>query len=307
MKKTHVLNTIRTVDIKTIRKEGIQNLQDDIKSTHLSKESIKTSLIANLVNKENWDLTKAMNFLDLSMACLKCTPYQPSNFEKVLKFPSKESEAELLHYLCMAQESIKVCMYTFTKRELMDCLIEAKKRGIRVQVIMDKESLSTLYIHELCALGIECTHHNLSNSAKMHHKFAIVDDFILINGSLNWTAKGVKQNHENVMVSSSKVFIKEFTQEFDLLWGKYFHNILSQEDSARKVHKEMEFKEKKRIEKEKEKRYNMYTKQVSKLLETFKAAKKQSYLDGTATIEDQKISIEIEKNFRKLFRIANPK
>ncbi|CAI2367905.1 unnamed protein product [Moneuplotes crassus] len=280
MKKTQVLKAIRTVEIDSIRRNEIDNIQDDIKKTHLPTEDVKTSLIANLVNKEKWDVTKAMNFLDLSMACLSSTPYQPNNFEKVLKFPSHESENELLHYLSMAQESIKVCMYTFTKRELMNCLIEAKKRGIRVQVIMDKESLSTLYIHELCALGVECTHHNLSNSAKMHHKFAIVDDLILINGSLNWTARGVKQNHENVMVSSN---------------------------SARKVQKEMEIRENKRIQKEKERRYNKYTKQVSKLFDSFKNAREQCYKGGDITMEDQKISVEIEKNFWNLFRIASSK
>ena len=121
-------------------------------------------------------------------------------------------------YLGMAQETIKVWMYTFTNRTLMKALVEARSRGVTVQLITDKESLSTIYIHEMAAAGIKCTHHNLTNTAKMHHKFAIVDQFLLINGSLNWTAKGVKQNHENVIVSGSTVFINEFTQEFELLW-----------------------------------------------------------------------------------------
>ena len=100
----------------------------------------------------------------------------------------------------------------------MEALVQARKRGVIVKLITDKESLSTLYIHEMAAWGIKWTHHNLTNTAKMHHKFAIVDQFLLINGSLNWTAKGVKQNHENVIVSGSKVFISEFTVEFEDLW-----------------------------------------------------------------------------------------
>jgi phosphatidylserine/phosphatidylglycerophosphate/cardiolipin synthase-like enzyme len=52
----------------------------------------------------------------------------------------------------------------------------------------------------------------------MHHKFAVIDDFLLINGSLNWTAKGVRQNHENVIISDSKVYIREFKTEFKQLW-----------------------------------------------------------------------------------------
>jgi len=47
----------------------------------------------------------------------------------------------------------------------MQALIDAKQRGCRVQVIMDKESLSTIYIHKLASSGVECSHHNLSNTA----------------------------------------------------------------------------------------------------------------------------------------------
>jgi len=71
----------------------------------------------------------------------------------------------MIKYLGMANHSIKVCMYIFSNQQLMQALIDAKGRGCRVQVIMDKESLSTLYIHELNAAGVECTHHNLSNTA----------------------------------------------------------------------------------------------------------------------------------------------
>ena len=85
----------------------------------------------------------------------------------------------------------------------MQALIDAKERGCWVQVIIDKESLSTLYIHELASAGVECSHHNLSNSAWMHHKFAVIDEFLLINGSLNWTKWAVMSNHENIMVTGS--------------------------------------------------------------------------------------------------------
>lgn len=89
----------------------------------------------------------------------------PAAFEELLRFPSKENEQRMIRYLGMANNSIKVCMYNFSNPQLMNALIDAKKRGCRVQVIMDKESLSTIYIHELASAGVECTHHNLSNTA----------------------------------------------------------------------------------------------------------------------------------------------
>ena len=35
----------------------------------------------------------------------------------------------------------------------------------------------------------------------MHHKFAIIDSRILLNGSFNWTERAVSENCENLVIS----------------------------------------------------------------------------------------------------------
>ena len=35
----------------------------------------------------------------------------------------------------------------------------------------------------------------------MHHKFAIIDSSILLNGSFNWTERAVSENCENLVIS----------------------------------------------------------------------------------------------------------
>jgi cardiolipin hydrolase len=275
MSKSDIQASIQKVDLDALSHDAIANFQEEVKVSKIEKADIKDSLVKYLVNTECWDYQKSSNFINFVDSMIDSTPYKPPQYERVLKFPSQESERLLRHYLSLAQHSIKVCMYTFTNRQLMDCLKDAQNQGIKVNLITDKESLSTLYIHEMAAIGIECTHHNLTNSAKMHHKFAIVDDLILINGSLNWTAKGVRQNHENVIISGSKVYIKEFKDEFKMLWRTYGHNILCQADSANKVRKEVEYLDNKRMLKEKEKRSNKYVKEAKKLVDAYNNAKRQ--------------------------------
>lgn len=182
----------------------------------ITASEAQSAIISNLTLNENWDFEKAENLVSLTKEL--CSEKKHSTFDRVLRFPSDESLRELKHYLSLACCTIKVCMYTFTSRILMNWLMDAKKRGVEIKLITDKESLSSLYIHEMAASGIKCTHHNLSSHAKMHHKFCIIDDYIFINGSLNWTAKGIKQNHENVMVTGSQVFISQFNAEFAELW-----------------------------------------------------------------------------------------
>jgi len=41
----------------------------------------------------------------------------------------------------------------------------------------------------------------------MHHKFAIVDQRMLANGSFNWTRQAVLYNQENVVITDNAVLV----------------------------------------------------------------------------------------------------
>ena len=53
----------------------------------------------------------------------------------------------------------------------------------------------------MASKGIECTIDKNTRSC-MHNKFAIIDNFILITGSFNWTDKAVEKNQENLIGKS---------------------------------------------------------------------------------------------------------
>lgn len=55
----------------------------------------------------------------------------------------------------------------------------------------------------------------------MHHKFAIVDNHILVNGSFNWTRQAVLSNRENVVITTESALVKSFSQEFESMWKTY--------------------------------------------------------------------------------------
>ena len=38
----------------------------------------------------------------------------------------------------------------------------------------------------------------------MHHKFALIDNQILLNGSFNWTERAVWENCENLVITRSE-------------------------------------------------------------------------------------------------------
>ena len=46
-----------------------------------------------------------------------------------------------------------------------------------------------------------------SDQYHMHHKFAVIDGRIVLNGSFNWTRQAVLYNQENVVISDNPVLV----------------------------------------------------------------------------------------------------
>ena len=55
----------------------------------------------------------------------------------------------------------------------------------------------------------------------MHHKFVIVDGYLLINGSFNWTRQAITGNHENILITDDSQLVRPYKQEFEKLWKEF--------------------------------------------------------------------------------------
>ncbi len=129
-----------------------------------------------------------------------------------------------------ARKYIDVAMYCFTSRHLAQALVRAKKRGVKVRVLLDRECAQGKFSKEkfLRKHGIQVkrsrTYHGLERfkskyPPKMHHKFAVIDGHILITGSYNWTASAEISNYENLLVfENAGELADEFEKEFNALW-----------------------------------------------------------------------------------------
>jgi cardiolipin synthase len=100
-----------------------------------------------------------------------------------------------------AKKSIKVAMFTWTRVDFTNELIEAAKRGVKVETVLDRYSgkgASAKIVKLLNQAGIPV---RLSTGqGLLHHKFAYIDDNILVNGSANWTNSAFKNNDDYFIV-----------------------------------------------------------------------------------------------------------
>ncbi len=99
-------------------------------------------------------------------------------------------------------------------------LIDAKKRGVKVQIILDvregedrttKRNRHTGKI--LSAGGVEVTYDTLSRTT--HAKMMIVDSKLALVGSTNWTYYALTDNHEASVLIRSKEVAKEMIDYFN--------------------------------------------------------------------------------------------
>lgn len=100
-----------------------------------------------------------------------------------------------------AKKTIQVAMYTFTRKDLAECLVQARDRGVDVQVVMDKgmaqhtcKKIVTYLKRKKIPLVLS------DKGGLMHHKFVLIDERILAHGSANWTGNAFKQNDDYIMI-----------------------------------------------------------------------------------------------------------
>jgi phosphatidylserine/phosphatidylglycerophosphate/cardiolipin synthase-like enzyme len=119
--------------------------------------------------------------------------------------PWDNAEAMIVDGIRWARHQILVQAFSFTSRTLANALIAAKRRGVDVQVMADREqtfSGEASRIPDLVQAGIPVVLEVRYQSA--HNKVMVMDagtaDAAVVTGSYNWTYAAQYKNAENVLI-----------------------------------------------------------------------------------------------------------
>ncbi len=99
-----------------------------------------------------------------------------------------------------ATNSVLVQAYSFTSAPIAKALVDAHKRGVKVEVILDKSQRSEKYSsadfvqHAGIPTFIDARH------AIAHNKIMIIDGRTILTGSFNFTKAAESSNAENLLV-----------------------------------------------------------------------------------------------------------
>jgi phosphatidylserine/phosphatidylglycerophosphate/cardiolipin synthase-like enzyme len=106
----------------------------------------------------------------------------------------------IVRELGQARHAIQVLAYSFSSKPIAQALIDAKLRGIHVEIVLDhsneKEAYSDLHFFiEQGLVPVVDPHHPIA-----HNKVILIDDRTLITGSFNFTHQAEADNAENMLI-----------------------------------------------------------------------------------------------------------
>lgn len=135
-----------------------------------------------------------------------------------------------------AKSSIDMAIYELDNQpEIVDALINAKKRGVKIRAVTDDSKLN-----ENTGKNLKKITNNIYTDANcvkdskrlMHNKFFIFDDKKVWTGSTNVTNTGISGfNTNSVIIINSKEIAKKYQNEFNNFANQKFHTSKKQQDT----------------------------------------------------------------------------
>jgi phosphatidylserine/phosphatidylglycerophosphate/cardiolipin synthase-like enzyme len=110
-----------------------------------------------------------------------------------------------------ATNTVLVQAYSFTSAPIAEALLKAEKRGVKVQVILDKSQRTEKYseadflFHAGIPVFIDAKH------AIAHNKIMVIDGKTVLTGSFNFTKAAEENNAENLLVIQDPVLAYKYT------------------------------------------------------------------------------------------------
>ena len=114
--------------------------------------------------------------------------------------PHGDCTETVMENLNRSTNSVLVQAYSFTSAPIAKGLVDAKKRGVNVEVILDKSQRTEKYssadfmAHAGIPTFIDAKH------AIAHNKIMVIDGKTILTGSFNFTKAAEENNAENLLV-----------------------------------------------------------------------------------------------------------
>jgi phosphatidylserine/phosphatidylglycerophosphate/cardiolipin synthase-like enzyme len=124
--------------------------------------------------------------------------------------PRDGATEAIVREIGQARSEIRIQAYSFTSAPIAEALLKAHKRGIKVEVILDKSQRTQKYSSSTFLANARIPTYIDAEHAIAHNKIIIIDRSVVITGSFNFTKAAEENNAENLLVIRSTEVAKPY-------------------------------------------------------------------------------------------------
>jgi phosphatidylserine/phosphatidylglycerophosphate/cardiolipin synthase-like enzyme len=160
--------------------------------------------------------------------------FNAKTFPSVAFRPNTGVEALLVQAIDASNKTIRIALYEFSSRNILQALQRAKKRGVQVQIVLDfgnsfpQNDPGAEYSRRRSEQiwGLVRDHFDLrilrgvTQFGINHNKFAVFDGKMAEFGSYNWSYTSEHNHYENANFSVEKPRVAGLDAYFDYLWAR---------------------------------------------------------------------------------------
>jgi len=135
-----------------------------------------------------------------------------------------DSAKPILDAIQAAKRSLRIKMFVFSDPSLLEAVVAARQRGLKVQVMLNParrsgEEENEAARNQLLAAGVLVEDSNPAFDLT-HEKSMVVDDAIAFVKSLNWATKNLTETRDYAVVTDDPSEVSEIIECFEADWSR---------------------------------------------------------------------------------------
>ena len=229
--RTHVAFSIMKIDqVAKVLSESLEDyvmsraerrdfkaLMEEVRGDTKAISTVR-SLAFRMARDQMEESHQVMEWLEVVIKTLYAKESKSSN--RAYFSPGTDCLNEIRSFISGASESLDICVFTITDDRIVERILHAFERGVKIRLITDDDKSEDLGadVLRLQKAGVDTVFD--VTDAHMHHKFAIADGKRLLSGSYNWTRSAATKNDENIVVSNDGRLVHDFCETFDTMWNR---------------------------------------------------------------------------------------
>ena len=131
--------------------------------------------------------------------------------------PNGNCSESIIREIGSAKSEILVQAYSFTSVPIAKALVDAHRRGVKVEAILDKSQRKEKYTSATFLANMGIPTYIDDKHAIAHNKIIVIDGKTVITGSFNFTKAAEEKNAENLIIIKSKELARVYTEN----WTKH--------------------------------------------------------------------------------------